>query len=98
MLDWSDVRRATPLYLYCWVAAPNSTNMAEMLAYAKATSQHPAPIIFAVHRDTTFTLDAGAASIRVISEDFLLANIVDFSDYTTDIRNRVEMNRFRDTN
>lgn len=95
-----DQRRGEQVFLFCLQNRPTSVELADLEKYANDLSHGNQFQIFAVHRekgDLDKIVQGNDVEIQVLSETYLLNNLVDFSDYFREIERRVEASKFPET-
>jgi hypothetical protein len=93
-----DRRQQKTLFLFCYQDEPSPCELNNMAAYVRSLEPNEGYTAYAVHRGNSQQKNLDdATSITIMSEAYLLANIVDFSDYIADIKNRAEADHFADT-
>jgi hypothetical protein len=95
--------RKTKLLLFCVAEKPNKNELRKFHAHATIVSGARQVDIYAIYRDVNGAYCAGGETceeddIRMFSEEYLYKNLVDFSDYFTEISRRVEDDPFSGTN
>jgi hypothetical protein len=90
-----DTRTGESLFLFCFHERPDEDCIASTSCYAENAAKGGRHSIFVVYRGTDAMSRAGGVSL--LSEGYLLDNLVDFTDYYNEIRRRVEQQRFPDT-
>jgi hypothetical protein len=102
MRCWSgkETRRGLPLFLFCWHSPPSEQQLGEIVLYIKETMSVGAGYAgFILHREKFPTrMRTEIKELEIISEEYLLDNIVDFTDYYTHISNRVNAEPAADAN
>jgi hypothetical protein len=93
-----ETRRDIPIFLFCWRYYPTDVEQREMIAYMRSVTANGNHLAYVVYPgDPGHKKFDELSDLTLVTEDYLLDNIVDFTDYFNEVKRRVEKHKFPDT-